>query len=103
MTDFVAQSIVARASYNTPSSIRAWRFPLPLRQALSSEEAAELNRLLVALPAAVAVAGRLLRESSIHDAIYMAADAEVSKLLARISELMNRKHADDASSRLPRE
>jgi hypothetical protein len=67
-----------------------------------AEEAGELSRLLNALPAAVKRASELLRNSSVHEPAYLAADAEVSKTLARISELMNRKSGEtNAPSQSP--
>jgi hypothetical protein len=65
-----------------------------LRELYTPEEAAELNRLLDALPAAITIAGRLLQQVSVRDPTYLAAGAEVSKILARIHELMNRRHSD---------
>jgi hypothetical protein len=65
---------------------------MPLREAYSQEDAAELNRLLNDLPVVVRRASELLHTSSICEPAYLAADAEVSKSLARINELMNRRH-----------
>jgi hypothetical protein len=59
-----------------------------LSGAYSPEAAAELSRLLDALPPAVKRASSLLQRSSIYDSEYLAADAEVAKLLTRINELM---------------
>lgn len=67
---------------------------MPRREKYSAEEAAELNRLLDALPVAIRLASGLLRETSLRDPIYLAADAEVSKILTRINELMNWMHTD---------
>jgi hypothetical protein len=90
----LAHCVTARATDNTLTGIRAWRFLLPFREAYSSEEAAELSRLLNALPAAITVAGGLLRQLSTQHPQYLAADVEVSKILARVDELMNRKYTD---------
>jgi hypothetical protein len=68
---------------------------MPQREAYRPEETAELNRLLEALPVAVACARELLQKTSIHDCTYLAADAEVAKMLARINALMNPTHPDD--------
>jgi hypothetical protein len=67
---------------------------LPLREAYSSEEAAELKRLLHALPAAITVAGGLLRQLLIQHPKYLAADVEASRILAPVDELMNREYTD---------
>jgi hypothetical protein len=56
---------------------------------IPTEEAAELNQLLDTLPAAITCASELLRKTSIEDPTYLAADAEVGKILARINTLIN--------------
>lgn len=71
---------------------------MPVREAYSSEQAAELNRLLNALPVAIRLASGLLRETSMLHPSYIAADAEVSKLVARVNELINTKTADHGQS-----
>jgi len=58
------------------------------------DEAAECNRLFDALPIAIMRARGLLQQSSVHDPTYREADTEVSKILARVSELLNRTHSD---------
>jgi hypothetical protein len=65
---------------------------LPFREAHSPDAAAELNGLLAALPVAITRASAVLRQASIHDSRYVAADAEVAKILMRINKLMNRMH-----------
>jgi hypothetical protein len=57
-----------------------------------ADDAAELNGLLDAMPAAVTCATGLLRQSSISDPAYVAAEAKISKMLTRINELMNGRH-----------
>jgi hypothetical protein len=69
---------------------------LPLREDYSPAETAELNRLLDALPVAIRLACGLLRETSVRDPGYLAADLEVSKILTRINQLMSGKR-DDAN------
>jgi hypothetical protein len=91
--------VSSREPYINTLQPRARRFPLPFREACSPEEAAELNSMLDALPAAITLAGDLLRQLSIHDPKYLAADAEVSRILTRINELMNQKHADASIKR----
>jgi hypothetical protein len=68
---------------------------MPQHEAYRLEEAGELNRLLEALPAAIACASGLLQKTSIHNPTYLAADAEVAKKLARINVLINPTHPDD--------
>jgi hypothetical protein len=65
---------------------------VPLREAYSPEEAAELNGLLDALPAAITFARGLFEQLSVQHPSYLAADLEVSTILARIQELLNRKY-----------
>jgi hypothetical protein len=60
---------------------------------LLSNEAAECDRLLDALPVAINRASCLLQQRSVHDLTYLEADIQVSKILARVSELSNRIHA----------
>jgi hypothetical protein len=50
---------------------------------------AEYNRLFDALPIAIKRAGEILQRSSSNTAAYLAADMEVSRILARITELTN--------------
>lgn len=64
---------------------------MPLREAYSPKEAAEFNGLLDALPAAITLARGLLGQLSVQHPTYLAADFEVSKILARIHELSNLK------------
>lgn len=59
------------------------------RQRLSAKEAAELNRLLDDLLAAIKYATELLLRSSHIDPEYLAADAKVSEIVTRVNELMN--------------
>jgi hypothetical protein len=61
---------------------------------LPPNDAAECKRLLAALPEAISRASSLLQQRSVHDPVYLKADAEVSKILTRISELLNRTLAD---------
>jgi hypothetical protein len=63
-----------------------------------TDEAAELNGLLDAMPAAVTCATSLLRQLSIHAPAYVAAEAKISKMLTRINELMNGRHDAPAGS-----
>jgi hypothetical protein len=73
--------------------------PMPPREVHGLEQTAELVRLLDALPTAIARAKELLHKSSIHDPAYLAADAEVAKMLARINALMNPTDPDDHGKR----
>ena len=57
-----------------------------------ADEAAELNGLLNAMPAAVTRATGLLRQTSMSNPAYVAAEAKISKMLTRINELMNGRH-----------
>lgn len=63
--------------------------PTLLGKPLTSDEAAELNRLFDALPDAISLASKLLRETHIDSAGYRAADVEVERIIARISALLN--------------
>jgi hypothetical protein len=54
---------------------------------LRADDAAEFNRLCQALPLAVERAVQALREASRESAGYVAADAEVSLILARITRI----------------
>jgi len=56
---------------------------------LRADDEAEFNRLCQALPGAIARANDLFRESFSESAVYKAADAEVSEILASITRLTN--------------
>jgi hypothetical protein len=56
---------------------------------LRADDADEFNRLCQELPIATQRAGNALRESSRESAGYVAADAEVSLILARITLITN--------------
>jgi hypothetical protein len=62
-------------------------FPMPFK--LRANDAAEFNRLCHALPVAIERATHVLRESSCESAGYVAADAEVLKILERITVITN--------------
>jgi hypothetical protein len=66
----------------------------PVPADLSPDDAAECDRLLTALPEAIRRASNLLQERSVYDPVYLEADAEVSKILSRISELWGRAPTD---------
>ena len=57
----------------------------------SAEETAELNRLSDALAVAIQRAREILRETDMTSPAYRAADAEVSRILARINQMTNGK------------
>ena len=63
---------------------------------VAADDVAELKMLLEALPVAVRLASGLMRQLSLSDPIYLAADAEVSRIVARIAVLMNRRHGPPA-------
>jgi hypothetical protein len=56
---------------------------------LRTDDAAEFTRLCEALPVAIERAGHVLRQSSSKSAGYIAADAEVSQILERITLITN--------------
>jgi hypothetical protein len=56
---------------------------------LRADDAAEFNRLCQASPVAIERATHLLRETFSESADYMAADAQVSEILARITVITN--------------
>jgi hypothetical protein len=86
--------VSSREASNTLTSVHAWRFPCHDARRTARGEAAELNRLLLDLAVAMRRAGSLLRQSSVDDPMYLAADAKVWKILARMNELMNGNHYD---------
>jgi hypothetical protein len=57
--------------------------------ALDSDDTAELKRLFDALPDALKVASTLLHETSTSSPAYVAADAEVARIISRIDTLLN--------------
>lgn len=63
-----------------------------MSNALRPDDAAEYNRLVDALPLAIERARQLLAEFGDGSAAYLAADKEVSRILARISELHTASH-----------
>jgi hypothetical protein len=62
---------------------RICKMPFNLR----AEDTAEFSRLCDALPVAIERASSVLRKSFSDAAVYVAADAEVSQILARITLL----------------
>jgi hypothetical protein len=56
---------------------------------LQSGDAAEFNQLYDALPVAIKRARQILQHSTSSSAAYVAADSEVSRILARINVLAN--------------
>jgi len=68
-------------------AVRAKVLPMPF--SLRTADAAEFHRLCEALPVAIERAGDVLRQSSSKSAGYIAADAEVSQILERITLITN--------------